>query len=268
LLRQGQALLRLSVARFDRMNALRLLPVAADPRARRDQLTERMQNLFGSSFVVLPRFSLGTTAAPEIKSALAASLAVQGNDSLAAHTWFTRAARVRDSLGRFATCLRSSEVLGAAARLNLSVAQLPFVSGERWVALAPLAGQSVTPGKLSLVIHTVGTFTPSQVLTGLVIDEWTEVVPNDRETTALTFQFDVPDSCAPQCVLVAVPPVRGQDWTVDSLRQLLVETLDLAKLRAVDTGSLGAAAQYLPGLYLAFNTQDHAVSTDFAPLTA
>jgi hypothetical protein len=47
-----------------------------------------------------------------------------------------------------------------------------------------------------------------------------------------------------------------------------METLDLAKLRAVDTGSLGAAAQHLPGLYLAFNAADHAVSTDFTPLTA
>ena len=43
-----------------------------------------------------------------------------------------------------------------------------------------------------------------------------------------------------------------------------METLDLAKLRAVDSASLGAAAQHLPGLYFAFNTEDHAVSTDFA----
>jgi len=46
-----------------------------------------------------------------------------------------------------------------------------------------------------------------------------------------------------------------------------METLDLAKLRAVDTSALGAAAQHLPGLYLAFNTADHAVSTDFAAIT-
>jgi hypothetical protein len=31
----------------------------------------------------------------------------------------------------------------------------------------------------------------------------------------------------------------------------------------VDTTSLGKAAQHLPGLYFAFNTEDHAVSTDF-----
>jgi hypothetical protein len=48
---------------------------------------------------------------------------------------------------------------------------------------------------------------------------------------------------------------------------VLEETLDLAKLRAVDTETLGEAAQYLPALYLAFNARDHAVSMDFAPLT-
>jgi hypothetical protein len=30
---------------------------------------------------------------------------------------------------------------------------------------------------------------------------------------------------------------------------------------------LGAAAQYLPGIYVPFNAQGDAVSTDFAPLT-
>jgi hypothetical protein len=48
---------------------------------------------------------------------------------------------------------------------------------------------------------------------------------------------------------------------------VLVETLDLAKLRAVDPSRLGAAAQYLPALYVPFNAADDAVSTDFAPLT-
>ena len=100
-----------------------------------------------------------------------------------------------------------------------------------------------------------------------MVDEWTETVPNTRETTAVTFQFDPPDACAPQSVLLAVPPVPGEDWTADTLRQVLVETLDLAKLRAVDAETLGELAQYLPALYLAFNAKDDAVSTDFAPLT-
>jgi hypothetical protein len=158
-------------------------------------------------------------------------------------------------------------VLGAGARLNLSVAQLPFVAGERWVGLPPAPATVMPPSKLSLVVHTIGAINTTQGMTGLLVDEWVEIVPNTRETTALAFQFDVPGSCAPQSVLIAVPPVPGQDWTAETLRRVLMETLDLAKLRAVDTQALGAAAQHLPGLYVAFNTEDHAVSTDFASLT-
>ena len=150
---------------------------------------------------------------------------------------------------------------------NLHVAQLPFTSGERWVGLPPAPGTSLPPSKLSLVLHTIGPIDATRVMTGLLIDEWVEVVPNAQETTALAFQFDAPDACAPQNVLIAVPPVPGQAWTAETLRHVLMETLDLAKLRAVDTNALGAAAQHLPGLYLAFNTEDHAVSTDFAALT-
>jgi hypothetical protein len=265
---QALALLKVSGPRLDRATALSKAPAATDPRARREQLVERIKAVFGSSFVVLPHFKLDSAGATELTSALAASTQTQGGDALAANTWFTRSARVRDAMARLGLCLQTAEVMNAGARLNLSVAQLPFVGGERWVALPPLPDQEVLPGKLSLVIHTVGAIHATQVLSGMVIDEWTEVVPNASETTGIAFQFDVPDACAPQNVLVAVPPVPGQDWTTESLRLLLMETLDLAKLRAVDTGSLGAAAQDLPGLYLAFNAADHAVSTDFTPLSA
>ena len=216
---------------------------------------------------MLPRFTFDTAGATEFTSALGASTAAQGGDPLAVNTWFTRCTRVRDGVSRMSACLQRAEVLGAGARLNLSVAQLPFKSGERWVGLPPAAGAVMPPSKLSLVVNTIGPINTTKFTTGLLVDEWVEVVPNTSETTALAFQFDTPDACAPQSVLIAVPPVPGQEWTAETLRRVLMETLDLAKLRAVDTASLGAAAQHLPGLYLALNTEDHAVSTDFAAVT-
>lgn len=267
LVRQGQALLKLSGPRLDQGATLRALPVATEQRARRDQLVARMRAVFGQSFVVLPHFTFDSAGATELSNALAASTQAQGGDPLAANTWFARCARVREAVARLSSCLQRAEVLGAGARLNLSVAQLPFVTGERWVGLPPAPGTTMPPSKLSLVVHTVGAIKTTQVMTGLLVDEWVEIVPNTRETTALAFQFDVPNSSAPQSVLIAVPPVPGQDWTAETLRRVLMETFDLAKLRAVDTGSLGAAAQHLPGLYLAFNASDHAVSTDFVPLS-
>jgi hypothetical protein len=107
----------------------------------------------------------------------------------------------------------------------------------------------------------------AQLVSGLLVDEWTEVVPNDHETTAITFQFDPPNAMAPQSVLIAVPPVPGVDWTADTLRRVLIETLDLAKIRAVDPEIITDTGQYLPGLFMAFNVNNDAVSTDFAPLT-
>jgi hypothetical protein len=92
-------------------------------------------------------------------------------------------------------------------------------------------------------------------------------VPSRTETTAIAFQCNPPDACAPQSVLLAVPPVPDAPWTVAGLHRVLVETLDLAKLRAVDAEALGEIAQYLPATFFAFNAQDDAVSTDFAPLT-
>lgn len=148
----------------------------------------------------------------------------------------------------------------------------PDASRFELTGLSTTAGTRLSNGKIDAFIelaidHGKVVIDTTTVMTGLLVDEWVEFVPGTHETTALAFQFDAPDACAPQSVLIAVPPVPGQDWTSDTLRRVLMETLDLAKLRAVDTASLGAAAQHLPGLYLALNTEDHAVSTDFVPVT-
>ena len=267
LTQQAQALVKTAKARWDRVMALRTQLAAAQYRARYDQLAARMKAVYGDAFVTLPRFTLGAPEATELASAMTASSAVQGGDPLAVNTWFAKCSRVRDALARMRFCLQRAEVLQTGTRLDLTVAQLPHTAGDRWVALPVTPGSELPPSKLSLALHTLTNLRTTDPLVGMLIDEWVEIVPSTHETTALAFQFDVPDSNAPQNILIAVPPVPGQDWTTETLRRVLMETLDLAKLRAVDTGSLGAAAQHLPGLYLAFNTQDHAVSTDFKPLT-
>ena len=72
---------------------------------------------------------------------------------------------------------------------------------------------------------------------------------------------------APQAILLAVPPVVGEPWTLGTLNQVLLETLDLAHLRAVPPGALGAVRQYLPATVLAFNATRDAVSTNPNALT-
>ena len=266
LLQQATGLSVEAGKRVDESAALAGAPVATDSRTRCVQLADRMRAVFGASFVVLPRFTCDTATANELAAALAGSTAMQGGDELAVYTWFTRYARVREPLARLSSCVTGAEVLDAGERLALRVAQLPFDAREQWIGLPVASGDAMPAGKVSVVVQAT-TLDFSQPLRGLWIDEWTEVVPSREETTAITFQYSPPDACAPQAMLLAVPPVPDVDWTIGTLHRVLAETLDLAKLRAVDSDALADCGQFLPALCFAFNAKDDAVSTDFAPLT-
>jgi len=266
LARQAAALVKISQPRVDQALALRKNTPATEQHARCEQLLERGRNIYGREHLSLPTFTVDAACTLDLKNALAASTQQMGGDALAANSWLARTSRTRDMLSRFGACMLGAEVLGTATRLNLSVAQLPFVSTEQWVGLPPLPGSDLPQSKLSLTVQPLLPIDTSKPLCGLLFDEWVEVVPNKVETTALTFQYDPPNAFAPQSVLIAVPPVPGQAWTTETLRRVLVETLDLAKLRGAEPSLLGAAAQYLPALYIPFNVNDDAVSTDFLPL--
>jgi hypothetical protein len=47
------------------------------------------------------------------------------------------------------------------------------------------------------------------------------------------------------------------------LQQVLLETLDLARIRAVDSDALDEVSHYLPATYFACNVAGDTVSTDF-----
>jgi hypothetical protein len=268
LLQQSAAIVKVSGARVDQTGALVAQPAAPDPHARYTQLLERARTAFGARFVLLPKITCSVAAATELNSALGGGAQQQGGDALASYTWFTRYARVRDPLARLGACLRNAEVSATGERINLTVAQLPFDASERWVGLPRSAADEDLPAsKLSIIVQASTSIDATSTLSGLFVDEWVELVPNAKETTGLAFQFDPPDSVAPQNILIAVPPVPGQDWTTETVRHVLMETLDLAKLRGVDTSLLGAASQYLPALYVPFNAADDAVSTNFVSLT-
>jgi len=247
------------------LDALNAAPPPATPQARRERQLDRSRAVFGPAFVALPRFSCGNGA--DIAQALADRSGLLGDDPFAAYTWFQRMERVRAPLTQLGFAVRGAELLRHPERLQLDVAQLPHRPGQRWIGLEIPPGSTVTEGCLSLVLQGAAGIDFTQAIAGLLVDEWVEMLPSRNETTAIAFQFDPPDSCAPQALLLAVPPAPGQDWTLGSLNQVLLETLDLARLRAVDPASLGAIAQYLPATYLAFNADGDAVATDLHPLT-
>jgi hypothetical protein len=231
---------------------------------KRDHALARLRVVFGHAFVVLPRFVAINTA--ELEQALADSAKVQGGDPLASTTWFHRMARVRDGVARLNQALTYAEALGSGEKLKLTIAQLPYNDTDRWVGLQLKDGQSLPGGKLSLAVQSATPVDVRQPLAGLLIDEWVEVVPSTTEITGIALQYDQPNAAPPQTILIAVPPELDVPWKVWSLQQVLLETLDLARIRAVAPDILDEIGHYLPALYFAYNTAGDTVSTDFTTI--
>jgi hypothetical protein len=238
----------------------------ATPDDARTFQVNRLQAVFGEAFVVLPRFTAENAA--ELEQALADNVKLQDTEPLPAITWFQRNARVREGVARLDASLHYAEVLGSVERLNLSVAQLPFKLNDHWVGLRLKPNQPLSSSRFSLIVQAAAKLDLKQPLAGLLIDEWVETVPSASETTGMVFQYDQPDAAPPQSILLAVPPDLEQAWNIWTLQQVLLETLDLARIRAANTEALPLeVGHYLPALYIAVTTDGETVSTDLGKLT-
>ncbi|RPH77125.1 MAG: hypothetical protein EHM80_13170, partial [Nitrospiraceae bacterium] len=219
-----------------RLDRIVKLPAAADPSsdARREYDEKRIKEILGADFRMVPRIIPVNSQA--LNQTFGDSLILQNNDPLTSMTWFQRSARVRDGVARLDAAMMYAEALGHGTGLTLQVGQLPYQRQDRWVALPTAPDHRIPGGRLSLVAHLPlqRTIRFDQPLAGLLIDEWVEVVPSQKEITGLTFHYDQPSACAPQAVLIAVSSDETRAvWDLDMLASTLNETLDLAKTRAV-----------------------------------
>jgi hypothetical protein len=214
---------------------------------------------------VLPPFAPAT--AGELAAARADGPNAAGADPFAADDFLLDAAQVRSGAARLQAVLAAASALSPSAAgagtPDFGVAQLPFESGARWVGLPAPTGSAIPGGRLSLLVHVpaLGAMTAGGAA-GLLVDEWIEVVPGQDETTGLAFHYDAPGSAPPQAILIAAPPAKAPQWSLDWLEAILLETLELAKLRAVDPDSLAGAGSLLPATWLSFNRANDTVSTD------
>jgi hypothetical protein len=229
---------------------------SATPKQSYDFDSARLKIIFGGAFQTLPMLAQGTS------DLWANSPSLQANDPLEAVRWFQRAARVRPGAARLDTAAMLAEALSGQLLLQFKVAQLPVAAGDKWVALAG----STSSSRLSMVAFVPGAVTAGAPITGLMIDEWTEVLPSRQQITGVSFQYTDPVARPPQSILLAIKPDGFPEWTMEAVEGSVLEALELAKIRAVDPDSLGALGHYLPALYFAYNTgapKIETVSIDF-----
>ena len=177
----------------------------------------------------------------------------------------------RDKAGRSGLML-SSQVRMASSSLS---APGPGTAPAHWVA-PPFRAPTPPPdlpsprGPLTVLVqHAPGPIVQTSAVAGFVMDEWVEVLPRRVKppegdgapdddaspstieaptTTALAVNANSPNARAPQALLLAVSPNR-RPWNKATLEATLLETLELAKLRAVTLETVVWVARLLPALY-------------------
>jgi len=145
--------------------------------------------------------------------------------------------------------------------------QLPFREDDHWLGMEFAPGADLVEDRVLFTAHYADE--PSSgddTECGLLFDEWTEVIPTDRETTGLAVHADSPDSEPPQSMLLVVPPVRTGTWDIADLIAAVTETFDLARTRLVEPAHLDGTgyAQLLPATVLSATRQPITISTDLA----
>jgi hypothetical protein len=237
------------------------------PAARLDLERERVAIILGKSFRIVPRFQPANAAI--LNQSIADADSLLGGDRLAPLTWLQRISRVRSGSAKLNDVFTYSQcVTPGAAEPALRVLQLPFQAGDRWAALPLGTDKKPSRATLSIVMHVPSGFGPSMLANpaGLMIDEWVDVVPSLKEQTGVAFHFDAPESRPPQAILLAAPPGDQAAWDIETLESIVVETLELAKLRMIEPAKLDdEVSHFLPALYFGLNLAGDTVSTNFQP---
>ncbi|MGH7617021.1 MAG: hypothetical protein ACREPM_07335, partial [Gemmatimonadaceae bacterium] len=224
----------------------------------------------GSDFVVLPRFAFPNADAvaqsDAARDALVAYVRDTVGEPLAVDEWLHGAACVRASVHDF-EMVRVMAEAWRADPLALSPIQLPFRTNDNWLAATYPSDTQIVHDTISIVRHLPQGFDARAPQCGLLIDEWIESIPERDTVTGLAFNFNAPNSAAPQAVLLAVTPDETGRWQWDHLVNSITDTFRRARLRAVEPDALGtipALGTLLPAVIAEFSTSRASVSLDYA----
>jgi hypothetical protein len=203
--------------------------------------------LLGEDFQVVPEFTLSAPQADEWANAVAASVSgallsyLVNTEGIGqpVEEWMYGVARVRPMVKAWETITVLVDALrGPGDVPALLPAQFPYQAADSWVAMQFDPAHRPDSDRLCYTAHYQVPFDKSAPQCGLLVDEWTEVIPGTDRTTGITFNFSRPDNEPPQAILLVTPASATGSWQWDDLVGALNETLDLAKVRAVEPANI------------------------------
>ncbi|HET8772912.1 MAG TPA: hypothetical protein VFP80_03945 [Thermoanaerobaculia bacterium] len=243
---------------------------ATTPAAKVQALASAAKVLLGEEFAIVPEVALGPLQATEVASAFGASASlldhlVANKVELPVDSWLYGVARVRERMHDWEQLVLFAGALGQPEP-ELTPLQLPFLDQDRWLALDFPADLPLDVDRLLYTAHFVQPFDPNIAPCGLLLDEWTEVLPKPQTTTGVALHYDRPNNEAPQTMLLVTPASLGPQWQWADLVGALHETLDLAKRRAVEPTHIDktAYAHFLPATIMAVTIRQITMSANLA----
>lgn len=173
-------------------------------------------------------------------------------DTLELEKWLQGIGKVREKMGNLNTLSTVAELL-TDKELALNVLQLPYNDTGKWVG-KEFGNFVPVNDTTSIVYHSVEAPAFSAPMCGLMVDEWTEVIPEKEVDAGISFHFNRPNAMPPQALLLAVTPQMRGHWQWDDLMAILHETLERARVRAVQPNQLlsGETFQTLPAVLTEF----------------
>ncbi|MGS2643669.1 hypothetical protein [Streptosporangium sp. LJ11] len=239
------------------------------PAERVAALQEAARALLGDECRLVAEFALESRHAAQVSAALAASRSgtpfAHLDVDFPVDTWLHSAARVRERLHDWERLQLLAGAFGGPEP-ELDALQLPPVTGEGWLGLDIRPDQVVDSDRLLYTAHLPSGVVPGAPQRGLLLDEWTETIPSATAESGIAFHSDRPGTEAPQAMLLVTPALTRGAWQWDDLVDAVCDTVDLAKLRALEPRHIGELpyASFLPTTLMASQVRQLTIAADLA----
>ena len=221
--------------------------------------TKAIQEILYANFKVIPQFNLKPLSNQDFAAQLEQlkdGFSYQNVQSLDMETWTSEVSKVREPMSQWNQIRMFSDFTGIPQG-ETAILQFPFnpEKDKEWLG-REVSSEDLMDDKESLVLYNKGDFSSnaSELNAGIVIDQWMEFLPYEKQRGGIVFNFDQPNAEAPQVILLAVPSkiimrkrkdqtIEAKNWTLDDLIVTLNDTRLMAENRAVEPDHLYAETE-------------------------
>lgn len=234
---------------------------------RLEKLQEIAEFLFGRNFKVFPEFIFYNQSQIDNSRANNPDLLLTAED-FAIDEWLHGVSKVRPKMSNYHLFSMMGETLHDKFAQK-EILQLPIISNtdDRWLNSELPDGYEIPDEAISIVLDLPDSYMTSSLQAGIILDEWSESIPETNAITGVALNYDQPNVESPNTLLLAVTPEETGAWAWSDLMDTLNETLSMAKKRAIDPDILNAYSPLghaLPALVAAVEEGDTAPGLDFS----